>query len=169
MEMHVGLDSHLCSQVSRTDVSGFIANKERSFLSGNHAYFFRNKYPIPSPVKDKSCSEDGFRTLYKDLILSAKDAGFELVQKGRVPDSQLSQCKNSTNDNAPFDGWDLICARYYTYSYRLGKKVLTTTRSLFTATALLVALLVVLSTNSHTEPPICMVIVPIPGAPKGSQ
>lgn len=121
MCMHVGFDSALNAVTLDTDINEFIGNKEKSFLVGDHAYFSREKYPPPHPPLDKAKVYDAFQVLYKDLICQARTSGFELVQKGRVPESQLAKCKNSTGTGNPLDGWDLICSRYYTYEARRGK------------------------------------------------
>lgn len=121
MPMHVGYDSNLKMETIEIDINSFIGNKKKSLLMGDHAYFSREKYAPPQPPLDKGKAYDAFQPLYKDLICQARVSGFELVQKGRVPDSQLAKCKNSTNTGNPFDSWDLICGRYYTYEARRGK------------------------------------------------
>lgn len=109
MEMHVGAYSWSSSSTKPTDVNEFIGNKEKSYFCSDCAYFTREHYPVPSTVFDKKKSYDAFQSLYKDLICAARASGFELVQKGQVPESQLRKCKNSTGTGHPFDGWDLIC------------------------------------------------------------
>lgn len=95
MDMHVGFDCHQRLATAKTDVNQFIGNPIRSFSLGEHAYFSREKYPIPSLSANKSKAYDGFQTLYHDLICAARESGFELVQKGRVPPSQLSKVQKS--------------------------------------------------------------------------
>lgn len=122
MPMHVGFGCQYGSAIVVTDVNHFIGNKERSAHLGDYAYFSREKVPVPTPIIDKKTAYDAFQPLYHDLICAARISGFELVQKGRVPDLQLRMCKNSLGTNIPFDAWDLICGRYYTYGSRLGKR-----------------------------------------------
>lgn len=121
MEMHVGFDCHYSTKAYQTDVNEFIGNPVRSFSFGEHAYFSREKFPAPSSTPSRSQAHEAFQALYYELICSARNSGFELVQKGRVPQSHLSRFKNSTATGCPFDAWDLICGRYYTYSARVGK------------------------------------------------
>lgn len=92
MEMHVGLNSQYGVKITKTDINDFLGNKDALLLSGSCAYFSQELYPVPCMVPDKEKTYAGFQKLYHDLIQSSRTSGFELVQKGRVPNSQLAKC-----------------------------------------------------------------------------
>lgn len=121
MDMHVGLDCQYASSTTETDINEFLGDKRESLLLGSYAYFSREKYAPPLPAADKKMAYVTFQLLYHDLITAARVSGFELVQKGRVPDSQLKKLKDTSRSGHPLDAWDLICGRYYTYGSRLGR------------------------------------------------